>query len=363
MRTAGTEHRRTYRQFRRLVCCVLLRRLPAQKGCQICRHAVAGILSGKSHVLCQLAADTGGQVVLAAEVHQFLFNDRIQLLQTQHLVQSLQKLHCQLFRKRERCCHFQQPRCSFAVQGFHGIGKADAMGGNALLTCGICFRIDPVAGIVGKDTFQFGIPLFHTDMILIGQLGKNHPLGGVFHKPLRRVDLIFCRIFHRDRSVAMTDSGRRAKQHRCVVTLRIGKRLLNHVIGFLHAGGVEAGQLGERRKPPRILFGLRGDRPGVVCHQYHHAAFDTNICQAHQRIRSHVQPHLLHGHHGSCTAVRRTGSQFHCRFFVCGPLHINAAVIVLGSRFQHLGRRRSGIAGNHVQTCRNGTHGNRSISH
>ena len=220
------------------------------------------------------------------------------------------------------------------------------MGGNALLTCGICFRIDPVAGIAGKDTLQFGIPLFHTDMILIGQLGENHPLGGVFHKPRRRVDLIFCHIFHRNRSVAMTNSGCRAKQHRCVVTLRIGKRLLNHVIGFLHAGGVEAGQLGERRKPPRILFGLRGDRPGIVCHQYHHAAFDTNICQTHQRIRSHVQPHLLHGHHGSCTAVRRTGSQFHCRFFVCGPLYINAAVIVLGSRFQHLGRRRSGISEN-----------------
>ena len=46
-----------------------------------------------------------------------------------------------------------------------------------------CFRIDPVAGIVGKDTLQFGIPLFHTDMILIGQLGKNHHLEESFTNP------------------------------------------------------------------------------------------------------------------------------------------------------------------------------------
>ena len=68
----------------------------------------------------QLAADGDIQMMFAAEIGQFPFDDRIQFLDDQHFIQAVQKFQRQFFRKRMRRGHLQKFRGKLS-QDFPGI--------------------------------------------------------------------------------------------------------------------------------------------------------------------------------------------------------------------------------------------------
>ena len=103
------------------------------------------------------------------------------------------------------------------MEYFHGIGIADTMRRNTLFAAGICRRTNAVALVAGKDLLQLFVPLFHADVILVGQSGKDDPLGGIFDESLRLVDQIICLVLYLNRGIPMTDSGGGAKQYRRVI--------------------------------------------------------------------------------------------------------------------------------------------------
>ena len=175
---------------------------------------------------------------------------------------------------------------------------------------------------------------------MIGKPRENDPLRILF-KAFR----LFCIDLSIDLHglVPVTDPRGGAHEYRLAVFLRILKGILHHLVGFRRRGGVEDHHLRELGEMSRILLCLGGDGARVICRQHHHPAFHTHIIQAHQRIRRHVQTHLLHGHQTPGSGVGCRPRHLHGHLLVGGPLHVDGAVVIFCYRLQHFAGGCSGV--------------------
>ena len=140
-----------------------------------------------------------------------------------------------------------------------------------------------------------------------------------------------------------------------------GLVLLGKVVGSAHhltslfgRCRVEHRHLGECRKTTRILLGLGRNGAWIVGDVQNGAAFHTHIVQRHQRIAGNVQAHLLAGVQRARARIGSACQQFQSRLFVRGPLNVNVfgatGGMLLGHRFDNLGRRRAWVSGAHTHT-------------
>ena len=73
-------------------------------------------------------------MMLSAEICQLPFDDGVQLLNTEHLIQTFQKLKSQILREGEGGGHLQQGHLRAGLQypqTLQGVGKVEAAGGQA----------------------------------------------------------------------------------------------------------------------------------------------------------------------------------------------------------------------------------------
>ena len=350
MRTSGTQHRRADGQGGRCFRRRLLRHVPAEEFCEIGGDAVRGVLAGCPDIAGQLAADIRPQLIFAADINQRAFDHRIQLFDAQHLIQAFQELGSELFRERERRCDMQDARCVAALKRIGGIGAADAVNGDAAAGFRRDCRCDRIAGIGRKDLGKLRVAPLNIDMRLIGKAREDHPFGGIADEALRLMLFVFLLVPDSYGGIAVADSGGGAEQHGGMVFFGVGKRLADHVICFLHAGGVEAGELGIHGKGARILLGLRGNGAGVVGNEDDHAALDADIGEAHERIGGNIQTDLLHGDHCACTAVGSAGAELQRGFFVDGPFGVKAGDMCFCRCFKNLCGGRAGIAADDIES-------------
>ena len=241
------------------------------------------------------------------------------------------------------------------------------MGGNAFPAPTILivarFPLNCVAGILRKHSGEFPVALLNQAVILQGEAGENHPAGGILDKALHRRFLVLVFILDLNSLIAVVNPGGAAEKDRRVILLRKIKRFLYHLIGFRHGGRVKNRNLRKLGKGSRILLGLGGNGAGVICHHHHQAALDPHIFKAHQGVRSHIEPHLLHGHHGPCAAVGRPRCHLHGSLLIDRPFHIDAAGIALRHGLQHLSRGSARISCHQLHPCRHGPQGNGFIAH
>ena len=112
-----------------------------------------------------------------------------------------------------------------------------------------------------------------------------------------------------------------------------------------------------------ILLRLGGDGAGIVGHQDDQAALHADIFQAHERIGSHVQAHLLHGDQRTGACVGGAAGHFHGDLLIHGPFHVDIPAAALRHGLQHLGGRGAGITADQVHAGREGAERDGLIAH
>ncbi len=123
-----------------------------------------------------------------------------------------------------------------------------------------------------------------------------------------------------------------------------------HFQGLGGGGRVEHRDLGHHGHEAAVLFRLGGMGAGVVGADDDEAALGSHIGRAHEGVRGHVEPHLLHGDGGPEPGYGPGIGDFKGHLFVDRPLdvHLQAFRRLQGRhRGEDLRRRRAGIGGRH----------------
>ena len=250
-------------------------------------------------------------------------------------------------RKRYGSANFQH-RHVFPSQGFekiHDHRKGNTSGNDPQLglLCGgdfvvvrseILFEILP-DGIV--FLVQFG--MIHPN---VG--GKADPAPDIFfeiRRPVQGEDLSELHILP-----AVIHPARGAQHYGNMVGFRKSIRIENHALRLLRRGGIETGNLGIHGKITAVLLGLRAMRPRIVRHRKQKPTFKLEMSHAHESVRRHVEPHLLHDRTGAFSREGCRSSHLESHFFVGAPLHGGLGfqlVRILGHRRKDLRGRSSRI--------------------
>ena len=315
-------------------------------------HRLHRVLARGLDVARQLAADLGGEAKLAAHRDERALDDRVKLLDTEHLVEPLQELDSLALGERERRTHAQDARMVRLVQVLAYILVADAVRGDAHASGLPCPRQHEVVARVAERLGELGVAGLNLRVVDHREAREDDPAGGVLHEALGLVHAPLVLVGHLDGLVAVVDTRGGAQQHRASDALGELERILDHSVGVCDARRIEARELGVLREGARVLLGLRRDGTGVVGHQDHHAALHTYICKAHERVGRHVQAHLLHGDQRAGARVGGAGGNLHGSLLVDRPLHVGLATLALGHGLEHLGGRGARVAGHHVDARR-----------
>ena len=343
MRAARAEHRRPHGQRRRRLALRALRQGNAEVGGERLFHGFHRVFAGGGHVARALAPDDGRQVVLSAQVGQRALEHRVQLLHAEHLVHAPQEGDHLFLRQGEGRAHLEDGRLrAEELQRLGRVGVVDAVRRDAPAAGpGVVHEVE---GRVPQRIAQRGVARLDLLVVQKGRPREDDPALRVLDKALRGLDAAL--VLDADRGAAVTDARGRPQEHGRLNLLGEVEGRAHHRIRLLRRGGVKDRQLGEHGERARVLLRLRGDGAGIVRHQHHHAALNAHVGQAHQRVRGHVQAHLLHGDHRPRAGIGRAGRRLHGGLFVDRPFHVDRAVVVLGHRLQHLGRGRARIARN-----------------
>ena len=186
---------------------------------------------------------------------------------------------------------------------------------------------------------------FKFPVVFQGQAGKNDPARILFKT---RIFMFFPARFRFDRSGRVANARCRTQDHRQTPPLGEAECFLHHPVRLLGRGRIEHGQVGEFGKMPRILLCLRRNRPRIIRGKYDEASLHAKIGKAHQRIRGHIEPHLLHHHQYARACEAGAPANLHRRLFVGRPLHMDIPRIMFRNRFQHFRRRRARISAHKI---------------
>ena len=197
--------------------------------------------------------------------------------------------------------------------------------------------------------------------------GENNPLAGVTLKTAvgKRTRKRF--VGNVEERGCMVDARGGPHNDRSGIALGQIERLAHHGERLLRRGRVQNRNLGERGIAARVLLGLRRDRTRVVSNQKNQAAANTHVVQAHQRIGSDVQAHLLAGEQATDACICRAAQKLKGGLLVRRPLDVHivrrSRCMQLRHRLDDLGRRGSRITGDHVDAGLKGSMSQSLVAH
>ena len=131
---------------------------------------------------------------------------------------------------------------------------------------------------------------------------ENNPLG-IAHETLFGHRARHCVVGHVEKRRCVADARGGTHDNRRVVALGKLERLLHHGKTLFGGRWIKHGHFREGRIATRVLLGLGRDGTGIIGHVQHHAALDTHVIHAHQRVTCHVHTHLLAGIQRARTCV------------------------------------------------------------
>ena len=150
----------------------------------------------------------------------------------------------------------------------------------------------------------------------------------------------------------MVDARGRADNNRRPIRFGQLERRLHHGAPFFGRARVQHRNLCEGREPTGVLFGLGGNRAGIVRYEQDRSAFDAYIVQAHERVARYVEADLLAGEQHARTCIGCARQELQRGLFVRGPFHVHALCatgrMLSCDRFDKLRRRRARIARDHA---------------
>ena len=202
----------------------------------------------------------------------------------------------------------------------------------------------PVGGRAFCYFLQSGQPLLHP-------LAHGPAPNRYGHEPGRILDQSHLLLRQRSLSLlyqaaGVADSGGGAQNDRGLELLRYLKGQDQKVLGLLAVGGLEQGNLGKSGVIAGILLVLRGVHSRIVGHAGHKAALHPDIAQGHERIRRHIQAHMLHGHNAASPGQGCSCCDLEGHLFIGRPLAVHIW-LVPGQALKYLRGGRSGISRSH----------------
>ncbi|OQC73549.1 MAG: hypothetical protein BWX45_00414 [Deltaproteobacteria bacterium ADurb.Bin002] len=149
-------------------------------------------------------------------------------------------------------------------------------------------------------------------------------------------------------SAGMRHAGDGAQHHDVADCFGKLKSPFRHVLGFLKIRRLQKRHLQHAGEVARLPFVDAGERPRVFAGNQDEAAAGSRSGQVQQKVRRHVHAVLLHDGHRTQSREGRGRRHFQRDFFVDRPLHVKIAPAGhRRKRFDHLGRRRTGVSGRH----------------
>ena len=215
------------------------------------------------------------------------FNDAVQLLHHHQAVYLFGKIPDQIYRQRIQ--HTQLQHADAVAKDLFYILIAGTGGDNAQLGAA---HLHPVIGTVFRQLPQCLRPGLHLGVpcngigrhhnifcyvLLIGLLRRHHP------------------ILQLNDALGMGNPSTHPQDHRGIIFLGQLEGCLGKCLGLRRIRRLQHGHLGRNGIVPGVLLILRGMHPRIIRHADHNAAVDAGIGQGKQRIRRHVQSHMLHG--------------------------------------------------------------------
>ena len=158
----------------------------------------------------------------------------------------------------------------------------------------------------------------------------------------------------------MGDAGAQPQQNGRVILLGQTEGSLGEVIALLGVGRLQHGNLGGDGMMAGILLVLGGVHAGIVRHADHKTAVDAGIGHGKQRIRRHIQAHVLHSAAAALSAQGGAEGGLHGHLFVGGPLRVDLGIA--RRLLRDLRGGGAGIAGHHAATGVIQTPGNRGVA-
>ena len=218
--------------------------------------------------------------------------------------------------------------------------------------------LDPVAGKRFRELRKRPHPLFHENVARPGVLGEHDPLGRVADETggERRPG----HLSEPDRSLGVGDAGRRPQENGSVELLRQREGDPRELLCLLRVGGLEHGDLGRHRVMPVVLLVLGGVHFRVVRGDDDEPAPHAGVGRGEDRVRRHVDAHVLHGRKRPRAGHRGPEGDLHRHLFVGGPLRVHP--LVPGEVLQDLRARRPGIGGGDLDPRFEGTAGDGLVS-
>lgn len=304
-------------------------------GIQLADLGQGTVLPSGEHDLQPVGAGDGLQIALQNGVHLF---------QGQHLFHALQVPQDGLLRQGPEggqaqqahpVAHAQAANGLLAVQaaGAAGHHQLPGMVGAGIAVIGAAFKLlAQQIHFLKHGAAQIGhtdhaVPFAHLPHLvgLLRQLAQNHV------------------------APAVADPGGQADNHHLVRPLRQRKGIGHHVLGLLHAGGLQHGDVGGHGLIPGVEFVGAGVGAGIVRGDNDHPALHTVLRAAVDRVRREQQSVLLHDTKRPRVGQRGPDAGLHGTGLIGGPLRVEISLSRhLAQHSQHLRRRGTGIRGREI---------------
>ena len=153
--------------------------------------------------------------------------------------------------------------------------------------------------------------------------------------------------FHQ--TLAVTDAGSGAVQHRGVELLGDLAGQLHKILALLRVAGLHHSDLGGPGIETVILLVLGGVAGGVISADNDVSAVDAHVAGGKQGVGGHVQTYHLHGAEGAGAGHGRAVGHLGGHLFVGGPLTVHI-LAVLGQVLQDLRAGGPGVRGTDLDT-------------
>jgi hypothetical protein len=314
-------------------------KLRARQGGGGPQHAVRRQLPHPGQRAAGPAGKADAQLMSAGDGLQIPLQERVHLLQSQNLFGALQVPQDGLLRQRPDGGQAQQTHgiaCAQAAESLLAVQPSGAAGHHQ--PPGMLGALVVVVGAGLKDLLD-AVQLFQHGQVLIAHAHQPVPLahgtqgpGLVRQGPQRHV------------APPVAHPGGEADDDDLAQLLRQLEGIGDQVLGLLHVGGLQHGQIRGHGHEAGVEFVGAGVGAGVVGGHDHQSALHTVLRAAVQRVGHAQKAVLLDDADGARVGQGGADARLQRADLVGGPLGIKAA---LGGDFaqhaQNLGGRRAGV--------------------